>query len=426
MRLDLLVQFDSSSRYNLRESMKLIHDEAKRLNPDSWGKALARKIYDISAPLVSAGYLVHTLDRGPGGRARIIDQAQVEVPQIVIGAKKKTDNDKVTQHEKNWSMCLAMTSRRRPRPDDYRRPSDTTPTPTPEPTPAPTPEPEPTTETETIPEPEPTPEVPQTVEEICEEYYSRLWGLRNFAATRGEDFPDKLDSMRPMEMGVRSIQEGIPLDTVLAMVCGRWSSETFEQGLNHRDRVPKNWDADKRKPFETFADEAGQFEHAVKPLIDRMKKAGVFPYLYGPAGTGKSTCVNSDHEVNMANEMVGSIKGRHTQGGFVPGALAEPYSKGKSLTIEEIDAAMPNVLTAINNAIANGKWVNDVENKTYKRHDKFWIAATGNTIGTGATREYTGRHKLDKASLDRFFPVYVGLDIRLERNIFEAMLKDGE
>jgi hypothetical protein len=80
------------------------------------------------------------------------------------------------------------------------------------------------------------------------------------------------------------------------------------------------------------------------------------------------------------------------------------YENGGVFLLDEIDAADPNLLLAINSAIANGYC--NVPNRPDKpraiRHKDFVMIATANTFGRGATRVYAGRNQLDDATLDRF------------------------
>jgi MoxR-like ATPase len=93
------------------------------------------------------------------------------------------------------------------------------------------------------------------------------------------------------------------------------------------------------------------------------------------------------------------------------------------VALEELDTAHPLVLTTINNAIAGDHFANDATGELIPRHPDFRIVATANTLGTGATREYNGRSKLDGATLDRFRVgrVFVGLDPKLERAVWDLI-----
>lgn len=71
--------------------------------------------------------------------------------------------------------------------------------------------------------------------------------------------------------------------------------------------------------------------------------------------------------------------------------------------MDELDAADPNLLLAINSAIANGYCeIPRHSDPVATRHANFVMIGTANTFGRGATRTYAGRNQLDEATLDRF------------------------
>ena len=80
------------------------------------------------------------------------------------------------------------------------------------------------------------------------------------------------------------------------------------------------------------------------------------------------------------------------------------FENGGVFLLDEMDAADPNVLLVINTALANGKMAvpNRPSNPYAERHDDFICVGAANTVGTGADRMYSGRNKLDDATLDRF------------------------
>jgi|KBSMisStandDraft_5_1062788.scaffolds.fasta_scaffold89797_2 hypothetical protein len=171
--------------------------------------------------------------------------------------------------------------------------------------------------------------------------------------------------------------------------------------------------------------------HAVSDYVAALVAANVPVWLHGPAGTGKSSAARyaadkaglDYYEVNLAGAMASAIKGKDRLKEFVASEFARAYEFGGLICLEEFDAAHPTVATAINNAIAGDHFSNDADGRTIARHPDFRIVATANTLGTGATKEFNGRMKLDGATLDRFRMgrVYVGLDAELEAGIFASL-----
>jgi AAA domain (dynein-related subfamily) len=243
--------------------------------------------------------------------------------------------------------------------------------------------------------------------------YERIERLREFANARGLA---SLDSMRVQLDARKALDAGCPADGIIASIVADWSDESVRQA------------GEKRFNYAAWrADERAARTHGVWPYVERLIKAGVPVYLHGPAGTGKSSAARlaaenlglDYHELNLAGAMASAIRGRDTLQGFVETPFIHAYRDGGVLVMEEIDSAHPNVLTAINNAVANGHWANEAMDAVIARHGEFRIVATANTLGTGATKEFSGRMRLDGATLDRFRVgrVKVDLDKTLEREL---------
>ena len=73
------------------------------------------------------------------------------------------------------------------------------------------------------------------------------------------------------------------------------------------------------------------------------------------------------------------------------------------------------MLVILNAAIANKYF--DFPTGRISAHENFRVVAAGNTFGTGADVEYTGRFQLDATSLDRFAIVEVSYDKAIEQAI---------
>ena len=83
--------------------------------------------------------------------------------------------------------------------------------------------------------------------------------------------------------------------------------------------------------------------------------------------------------------------------------------------LDEMDASTPEVLVILNAAIANGYF--DFPTGRVEAHENFRLIAAGNTFGTGADIEYTGRYQLDAASLDRFAVIQIDYSKAVEESI---------
>lgn len=151
-------------------------------------------------------------------------------------------------------------------------------------------------------------------------------------------------------------------------------------------------------------------------------ETGVIPMIVGPAGTGKSTAAEQlardlGLDFYMANriqntfELVGFV---NAAGEYVTTQFYEAYTKGGIFLFDEVDASSPEALVTINAAIAQRLMAFPGHPTALPMHKDFKAICAGNTFGTGSTREYTGRNKLDAATLDRFMIIEWDYDQNLE------------
>lgn len=174
--------------------------------------------------------------------------------------------------------------------------------------------------------------------------------------------------------------------------------------------------------------------HAVFEDLLTLGKAREEIFLYGPTGCGKSyVCEQLSRALGLPFAFVNCTAGMSE--GVIGGMLLpvgeagkfeylisefiKCYENGGVFLLDEIDAADDNVLLFINNALANGRCaISKRPDKPYaERHPNFVCVAAANTFGTGADRMYSGRNKLDMATLDRFGigKLVMGYDTRVEQ-----------
>lgn len=144
-------------------------------------------------------------------------------------------------------------------------------------------------------------------------------------------------------------------------------------------------------------------------------------YFYGPAGTGKSYLARQIAKAlgigyyytnNVTDEV--QIKGFiDANGRYHETEFYKAFVNGGIFLLDELDASIPETLTMLNEAIANGYFPFPTGKVT--AHKDFHCIAAGNTFGTGADNEYTGRYQLDAATLNRFGVIHVDYDIRIEK-----------
>jgi hypothetical protein len=293
-------------------------------------------------------------------------------------------------------------------------------------------EPEEQPEEETSDEPEVTDGKPkakhkQSVRDEIMYFVRRVREIRAMLAKRAEmsEAYDELGN-RPAWAAGRLIPAGIPADALLDVM-------TF------------HWDADIRNDagISSFDFKRLSRQIAEEREIDMSDKHELFPYiltlveervpvmLVGPMGTGKSfLCAQIADYLNLpygetacsAGATRGDFYGRLTANPdrpFILSKFSEIHSGGGVFNFEEIDAALPEILIALNNALAGDRFFNSSNGEEYKMHPDFIAMATANTWGTGASRMYNARERLDGATLDRWRMgrVLIELDERIEMNI---------
>jgi len=158
----------------------------------------------------------------------------------------------------------------------------------------------------------------------------------------------------------------------------------------------------------------------------RRAGAGINVLLVGPAGCGKThlahqvadalgrpfasiSCTAGMSESALTGWMLPGNGGAFE---YTPSDFVTMYENGGVFLFDEIDAADPNTLLFVNQALANGSFYVP-QRKGYSkviRHANFVCLAAANTFGTGANMVYAGRERLDESTLDRFRAGTVMLD----------------
>lgn len=155
-----------------------------------------------------------------------------------------------------------------------------------------------------------------------------------------------------------------------------------------------------------------QFEPALKAV-----NRGLWPFLVGPAGSGKGFLAQHLAEalgrrygfVSCSEGMSeGMLLGRGVPLAdrflYLQSSFVDFYENGGVFLLDEIDAANPNVLLIINEALSSPHLAipNRTEKPYAKRSPDFVAIVAANTWGTGPNMEYVGRNRLDAAFLNRF------------------------
>lgn len=185
-----------------------------------------------------------------------------------------------------------------------------------------------------------------------------------------------------------------------------------------KEEAPRKEEQPKPQPKPRKADEVRDpnFDLIVK-AIKRNRNV----YLWGPAGSGKTTIARQVAEelglpfycqgiVNDKFEFEGSQDPRNGSDGYLPSTFYKAFTTGGVYCLDEIDGCDPGQLSFLNAALAN-RVANFPVIGTVKAHPDFRFIATGNTNGFGPTEMYQTRFAFDSATVDRFNDV-----IRIDYN----------
>lgn len=146
-------------------------------------------------------------------------------------------------------------------------------------------------------------------------------------------------------------------------------------------------------------------------------------FLTGPAGCGKNVlCKQVSEALGIEFYFSNAVTQEYKLTGFIDAngrfhetQFFKAFTEGGLFMLDEIDASTPEVLVILNAAIANGYF--DFPTGRAEAHEDFRLIAAGNTFGTGADIEYTGRYQLDAASLDRFAVIQIDYSKAVEEAI---------
>lgn len=171
---------------------------------------------------------------------------------------------------------------------------------------------------------------------------------------------------------------------------------------------------------ETGTKKVTGFTHHEFETILKLVAADIPVFLTGPAGCGKNViCKQIAEALGKEFYFSNAVTQEYKITGFIDAngkyqetQFYKAFTQGGVFMLDEMDASTPEVLVILNAAIANRYF--DFPVGRVEAHPDFRIVAAGNTYGTGADIEYTGRFQLDASSLDRFAIIEVSYDEDIE------------
>ena len=150
----------------------------------------------------------------------------------------------------------------------------------------------------------------------------------------------------------------------------------------------------------------------------------IIPYLYGPAGTGKTTA--AEHiagALHLPFYFTPSVFEKFDLTGFVDGngrlidtPFIKAFTKGGLFLFDEWDVSDPQSIKFFNMVLSQRMFVIP-KYGIVKAHKDFHIMAAGNTKGTGATANYPTALLQDASCRNRFTPIYYGYNDNVEMKL---------
>jgi AAA domain (dynein-related subfamily) len=167
-----------------------------------------------------------------------------------------------------------------------------------------------------------------------------------------------------------------------------------------------------------------QFKDLLEMTVG-LRPVNLFPWITGGAGGGKTHSAKQISEVlNVkfrslsvcAQTTAAALFGyQNAQGIYISTTFRDCYENGGLFCLDEIDNGNPNILAALNSALSNGHC--SFPDGQVEMNKDFYLIATANTVGNGATKNYVGRNPIDGATRDRFEFIHWSYDADIELKV---------
>lgn len=170
----------------------------------------------------------------------------------------------------------------------------------------------------------------------------------------------------------------------------------------------------------------------VLALVVNDRITGRYPWLFGDAGSGKSTIAKQVADaLGLPFYSVSSLQQKYELEGYTDatGKLVETVfykaaKEGGIFLFDEASTTSAEVQVAFNSMLAN-LWYNFPKEGMINAHPDFHIIAADNTTGRGGNSTYSARFQMDASTLDRYTAIRVDyteeLDMAMAENDTELV-----
>lgn len=170
----------------------------------------------------------------------------------------------------------------------------------------------------------------------------------------------------------------------------------------------------------------------VLALVVNDRVTGRYPWLFGDAGSGKSTIAKQIADaLGLPFYSVSSLQQKYELEGYTDatGKLVETVfykgaKEGGIFLFDEASTTSAEVQVAFNSMLAN-LWYNFPKEGMINAHPDFHIIAADNTTGRGGNSTYSARFQMDASTLDRYTAIRVEyteeLDMAMAENDTELV-----
>lgn len=170
----------------------------------------------------------------------------------------------------------------------------------------------------------------------------------------------------------------------------------------------------------------------VLALVVNDRVTGRYPWLFGDAGSGKSTIAKQVADaLGLPFYSVSSLQQKYELEGYTDatGKLVETVfykaaKEGGIFLFDEASTTSAEVQVAFNSMLAN-LWYNFPKEGMINAHPDFHIIAADNTTGRGGNSTYSARFQMDASTLDRYTAIRVEyteeLDMAMAENDTELV-----